>query len=156
MTSRAGGKGPPCQITCPESAGSRPAIVSSRVVLPAPFGPIEPDDVAGAGRERHFAQCELLAVGLRQAANLERRLGRARRIQGGFLLAQEISCGAARVRMGKEQQSRLSVHAQSPRPSECCAELGREHRLTGSLRSPRGRNYIRSECQDKDRKSRSG
>src|ERR1700720_1320699 len=34
-----------------------------------------------------------------------------------------------------------SAHAQSPRQRECCAALGRDRRLTGSLQSPERRYH---------------
>lgn len=39
---REGGNGFPCQRTLPLSIGRIPAIASSKVVFPAPFGPIIP------------------------------------------------------------------------------------------------------------------
>src|SRR5262249_21178643 len=41
------------------------------------------------------------------------------------------------------------MHAQPPREIECCAELGRSGRLTGSLRFPVFFKLIRDVCQRK-------
>ena len=53
MNSRrsANGSGVPRQSTRPSSSGSRPATASSKVVLPAPFGPMRPT-ISPAGTEK--------------------------------------------------------------------------------------------------------
>src|SRR6266571_8918419 len=62
-----------------------------------------------------------------------------------------MRCGPADELQSKKWE-RHSVHAQSPRQSERCAELGRERRLTGSLRFPVGVNLAARACGRNPRK----
>src|SRR6266567_7248693 len=62
------------------------------------------------------------------------------------------------MKVGGRNREGRSVHAQSPRQCECCAALGRERRLTGSLRFPvplkyRGGSSAARPCSTQGRKS---
>src|SRR5262245_24841251 len=63
------------------------------------------------------------------------RVPKSRRSRGPALTPHQ---GAHKGRLTKSEG--VSVHAQPPRQIECCAELGRYSRLTGSLHSPMPRN----------------
>ena len=55
----------------PSSGSSKPASILSSVVLPAPFGPGEPDAVALLDVPGHVVQQDALAVSLGQAFDVD-------------------------------------------------------------------------------------
>ena len=71
------------------SGSSSPAIMRKSVVLPAPFGPITPDDAAGRQRERHVLDEQPVAEPLRDVLGLDDDVAEAR--PGGMWISTRSS-----------------------------------------------------------------